>query len=444
MKTTRHTLIIIFFSVTSYVFCQNEADHWYFGNSCGIDFTTNSPQVIHDSQMDSHWEGTVSVSHPVSSELLFYSNGINIWDKQHNIMPNGDSLGGDNSSTMILAVPFPNNPNKYYLFTTQPFGGSVKYSVVNMDLNSGLGDIESGMKNILLQNISTEKISATKNQNNDGYWLLTLSGNMFRAYEITSGGISTPVMSLNVNTASNKIGYMKFNHSGDKIVSLNYDINATRPLEMFDFDNSTGLVSNQVTLSQKSKLYGAEFSPDDSKLYVSFVGAPTIQYDLQQPTLSDIQNSETSLNYNDGAIQLASDGKIYIANQFSNFLDAITFPNLPGLSCLPVEDAVDLGSAECRLGLPNFVQSIFDETTGIDHFEKPTDIIIYPNPCKGILTINSKPDIKMVVVTNMNGVTVKTVRDTKGIDLSDLSPGYYILEIETNQGTIYKKPLIHN
>ena len=68
------------------------------------------------------------------------------------MMPNGGGLIGDISATQGAAiVQSYSNPNQYFLFTmTQTLGPSLYYSVIDMSLNAGLGDVVAGQKNILL------------------------------------------------------------------------------------------------------------------------------------------------------------------------------------------------------------------------------------------------------------------------------------------------------
>src|SRR6185503_6051784 len=109
----------------------------------------------------------------------------------------------------------------------------------------------------------------------------------FYVYSITTAGINaTPVISTagTVQTGYlNKIGTMKASPCGDKIGVIVFD---AAYVELFDFDNSTGVVSNAVhlgdfTVGNAWGLYGLEFSPDGSRLYVTQEQpAIVVQYDL--------------------------------------------------------------------------------------------------------------------------------------------------------------------
>src|SRR6476659_883346 len=76
---------------------QNEANKWLFGNGGGLDFNSGSPLPFPGGQTATS-EGSASVS-DASGNLLFYTDGITVWDKTHAIMPNGTGLLGGYSSS---------------------------------------------------------------------------------------------------------------------------------------------------------------------------------------------------------------------------------------------------------------------------------------------------------------------------------------------------------
>jgi len=96
---------LIFLLNSVVIFAQGEANHWFFVQNAGINFnngtatsTTGSLNTI---------EGCASFS-DISGDLLFYTDGITVWDKNHTKMPNGQNLLGDPSSTQsAIIVPHP-------------------------------------------------------------------------------------------------------------------------------------------------------------------------------------------------------------------------------------------------------------------------------------------------------------------------------------------------
>src|SRR5688572_22689525 len=76
---------------------QNETTKWYFGNMAGLDFMTTPPTILTNGAMNTS-EGCSSIANSAGS-LLFYTDGITIWDQNHVAMANGTGLLGSNSTS---------------------------------------------------------------------------------------------------------------------------------------------------------------------------------------------------------------------------------------------------------------------------------------------------------------------------------------------------------
>ena len=101
----------------SFAFSQKEANIWYFGDHAGLDFNSGVPVALTDSQMFTH-EGCAVLSNS-AGQLLFYTDGKTIWNKNHQVMMNGTGLMGDFSSTQsAIIVPKPSSSTLFYVFTT--------------------------------------------------------------------------------------------------------------------------------------------------------------------------------------------------------------------------------------------------------------------------------------------------------------------------------------
>ncbi|HUR10584.1 MAG TPA: hypothetical protein VM012_04410, partial [Flavitalea sp.] len=194
---------------------QKEANNWYFGNRAAITFKNGSPAVISDSRMVTP-EGCATVSDK-NGRLLFYTNGVTVFNSINEVMENGDNLAGHISSTQSsLIVPIPENDSLYYIFTVDFHGGAkgLNYSVVNIVLNNGLGKVVR--KNIKLFSPITEKISAVHHCNNKDIWVTVRAWNsdLYWSYLIDKNGLSIdPVPSATGNIITgrefNTLGAMK-------------------------------------------------------------------------------------------------------------------------------------------------------------------------------------------------------------------------------------------
>jgi len=208
-------LFIVFILFCSQIHAQKQTAFWYFGELAGIDFNSGSPVAITDGQMVTT-EGCASIS-DYSGNLLLYTNGQTVWNKNHEIMPNGTNLNGHFSSTnSAIIIPKPHDVNRYYIFTVDDLAGvnGLQYSEIDMLQNGGLGDVTSN-KNISLQTPTTEKISAVKHRNDTDWWVLShrWDSDEFVAYLVNASGISSSVTSsIGINITGdtdNSVGSMK-------------------------------------------------------------------------------------------------------------------------------------------------------------------------------------------------------------------------------------------
>ena len=379
-------LVFFIFNFSFYLFLTAQQT-WYFGNGAGIKFSKEGVQLLHDGKIYTN-EGC-SAAYNEKGELIFYSDGITVWNKNHSVFKNGEGLNGNRSSTQsVLIVSKPLDKNLFYVFTTDEKAGEkgLCYSVVDIKTSSVI------LKNKLLLTNCAEKLTAISNKNGKDIWIIAQdwNSNSFYTYPITSSGVGNPVVSsLSVRFSGGDvrqaIGYLRVSNNGKKLAEA-FCYTQKENFSFFDFDNSTGKISNPLLLSLDGFPYGVCFSPDDSKLYISFLSGKSgvVQYDFQTKNITDIIPNEKENSF--GGLQTGMDGKIYVART-GNFLDVISFPNKSGSGCVYKKNAVDLSSGSCAYGLPN----IF--ITGISNSENPvsfdcTKIIEMPFSKKGANSIS--------------------------------------------------------
>ena len=399
-------ILVLSFFLTSAVtsLAQKQANIWYFGRNAGLDFRSGNPVAIVDGSLNTI-EGSASISDE-EGNLLFYTDGVSVWNRLHQIMPNGNNLWGSNTTTQTLIVPKPGFESIYYLFTASPqhdyvFGEGTDsvgfhYSTVDMKQDSHLGDVV--MKNTLLFRNTTEKVSAVHHLNKKDIWIVghEWNSNIFRAYLLTENGLLTePVLNSvgQVHDDTNEpfqvvhlhtLGQMKLSSDGTKVAVA---LSGKNLIEIFEFDSSSGLldipfarVDSETNDLADGYLYGLEFSPSSESLFYTqsqfHCGnnehpAKIFQYIFETKETLLVGEFPGSLN----AMQLGPDGKIYVAlcNDLagqSNYMGVINFPERRGKACEFTTDQVDLKSGKNYLGLPNFVQSWF-------HFPDP--VVEMPN-----------------------------------------------------------------
>jgi hypothetical protein len=343
--------------------------NWMFGSNAGITFnpiqTGSTPTPLSGTMVSQ--EGVASISNQ-EGQLLFYTNGETVYTSGHTVMSNGTGLESSGTSTQSsIIIPKPDS-NKYYIFTTD-FNGSpngFEYSIVNMDLKGGLGEIET--KNIKLINSPlSEKVTACSHSNEDDYWVIThTSGNTsFYSYKISSAGLSGPVITSIGSTHNTARGYMKTSPDCTKLISLLYDEDI---IDIFDFESSAGTLSNFTTITGKTfdvGPYGLEFSSDSSKFYVSDgAGEKIYQYNLSYTAGTDILDNEIEVGNISGsslgALQMGPDEKIYVADSGTTNLHIIHRPNGLGVQCNFQENSFNLSTSAITgttsiWGLPNII-----------------------------------------------------------------------------------------
>lgn len=344
---------------------------WYFGDHAGIDFTSGTPVALNNGQMQAY-DNTSTIS-DFNGQLLFYTNGVDAWDKNHNLMPNGNNLGGGLSSGQsALIVPQPLT-SKYYIFTVgYASSDAFRYSIVDMSLNSGNGDVTS--KANIIFNGSTEKLDAIYNSNDTSYWVIThaWNSNQFKCYKLNSNGLNlTPVVSAigsNLTGGSpngyNAIGQMSFSEDGSKLANAIYD---DGKIEIFNFNVSTGTLSNYISINGFTRPWGVAFSTNNQFLYYTeWYNDKLWQLNVSSGVSSSIISSKTlvgtgtfptgSSGYKIGYLQNAPDGKIYIAKFGQHYISSIDNPNLSGTSCNFIDNAVYLGAKVCNAGLSRTIR----------------------------------------------------------------------------------------
>lgn len=368
-----------------------ENNVWTFGAYEALDFN-KKPVEDRTSLAFNHFAiGSVC---DTSGKLQFYTEGTNIFYADGTLMPNGAEVTPgtyiylgfpwtptEQSTHGVQIIPVPGAPKKYYVFTTlgyyqrmvygwNYYWGHLYYTVVDMSLNNGKGDVVQGKKAIKIDSAVAMPLAGVVGEKCNTYWLIAHDRytNEFKSYAITDTGVTTtPVVSATGNLGFFGYGYGAITVAPNrKKIALNsFEGN----LELMDFDASTGIVSNPVTMQAHTcDGAAAAFSPDNTKLY-AMVSVPSpipgpfggatlsiAQFDLSgpNPTLPVIV-SNGGFSWAD--IRLGPDGKIYSmpyggagSGTGKESLGRIEFPNIAGVKC-----TFTTGVVRLRYGYASFV-----------------------------------------------------------------------------------------
>jgi PKD repeat protein len=380
---------------------QNTNNYWYFGLNAGVYFDSLGIHAMAGNINAA--EGTASISDGCG--LLLYTDGDTVWNQNHQMMQNGFDIGGkcatfnrSSSTQAALIIRQPASDSIFYIFTTDciedDLVNGMRYSIVNMKMNNGLGEVT--LKNQPLFAPAEEKLTASRHANGCDIWIISheYGTNNFHSYLLSSTGLNTtPVISSSgqihnspTPTYFNARGYLKASPNGQKLINVNPDgayawADTTLP-ELFNFNKLSGIVTSDFVFPQDTSywwasysswtlpFYGATFSPDNSKLYLSsgFYGPNLYQFDLSAGSPSAIIASKTFLTYPfpypqppyniPTSLVNAPDGKLYVAQRWKSYLGVINNPNAAGLACNYVDSAFNLsnGTMSDWGGLPNFFE----------------------------------------------------------------------------------------
>ncbi len=358
-------------NIKEYDSLNQQANIWYFGQNAGIDFNglPDDPPVAISGPLVTP-EGT-SVISDRNGQVIFSTDGQRIYDKTNTEIPIPvpPGLGGENGSTQsALIVPVPGDETLFYIFTTQEIHGTgtyeLRYSLYDLKLNNGAGGLSQF--NQLLFSPSTERITS------NGSWLIAheYGNNSFRAYPISPDGIGNPVVSAIGSDHSSTVaeqgqGYMEIGAQNRIAVALSTP-GTSNKVEVFDFSDSTGLVTNFRTADLKSasgQVYGIELSPGGNKLYATLKNTGTSQmYEFAFDSLGNIHFKQSVTETGElGAMQIGPDGQIYVAINGSANLG--TFQAVEDTTQLtpfpkPLQPFGLKAGTTSQLGLPNFTQIV--------------------------------------------------------------------------------------
>ncbi|RNC88377.1 MAG: BspA family leucine-rich repeat surface protein [Winogradskyella sp.] len=355
--------LIVFTSISSY--SQNlENSKWYFGINAALNFDTpsNNPEPIIGPNSMSTRRNAASVADE-NGNLLFYSDGNTVYSSNHQVMVNGNNLSGSKENIQgALIVPAPEGCQKYFLFNlngTSPniIDRGLTYNVIDMSLNNGLGEVID--KNIVLissndiaGSIYSNKITSTLHTERDKVWVVVQIRDKFYSYLVTNSGVQIPVISgidvngLTINDEWSGYGGFKISPNGRRLGACYSSITGNGGVHVYDFDATTGLISNLNVLPNSSSFFlplGLEFSPNSNYIYYSTLNSlfqddvPRINKESKLYQVGLNNNRRLAVNpviignLNDnGLLQLGRNGKIYLAGS-GNILGVINNPDVFGL-----------------------------------------------------------------------------------------------------------------
>ncbi len=354
MNAKHLTILCLILLLPIIVLAQKQDYNWCYGNNRRVYFGA-APIISLSNSSILAKEHCATVSDNTTGSLLFYTDGVKVWDRNNSIMPNGNGIGSDTTGTSAQGSVIACNladTDKYFIFTVEPNSGNpnvrgqLAYTVVDMKLNGGLGDVDLSLKSIPLKDSLSE--SLTLIPGNCCIWLLAHSilKDSFYAFKITAAGINTtPVVSTGgYQYKHNGVGYMKASPDGKKLALSSVQSPVLGSfLALHDFDVNTGKVTNGMIIDVinydlvNAYFYAIEFSPNGSKLFVNMRIPTVYQYDVSLANATAITASKTTIptpvSTISNGLQLGPDNNLYIAGGPASVLGQITNPDMMYPGC---------------------------------------------------------------------------------------------------------------
>lgn len=487
------TLIFFFTIEVLFLYAQKRNSIWMLGGATAptypktkIDFNSGFPDT---STVIRYMEFFITNSGicDTSGQLLMYSNGDYIENRNFGNLLNsfnfnptvsGDSLHGSNGVQTVLFLPKPGREDQYLIFHVngeyfnahnqsefQPF--HLWTSLVDINLDGGLGGIVSGQKTIPVINDSLlwGRITACKHANGRDWWILMhrYYSDLYYKVLVTPDTMIVSQQTIGRVISSDVAGMACFSPDGNQYAMLSDN----NELDVFNFDRCTGDMSlkDSIRVILNYATFGCAFSASSRYLYVT-TNLHIFQYDtwanpismsLDTVALWDTTYSPLATTF--FMEHLAPDNKIYITTmQGTDKLHVINDPDIGGVGCNVVQNQVTLPSYNAA-SLPNSVNydlgpvvgSICDSLfNSIDDIENNNSIYISPNPATGYYWVNydtKVSDVFLFEVFDVNGQLVEK-RNLYGafkslrVDCSNFKSGAYVYRVSRGDQPISSGRLV--
>lgn len=431
-----------------------------------------------------------------AGNLLFYTNGCEIANRNHTIMKNGREINegglvyeynctdylsephGYPTAQGCLILPWPGHPKRYLLLHLHKpdsmdlwYIHNLKYTLVDMSGDDGLGEV--AVKNHqIYQDTFLDMLTSVRHANGRDWWIVLPKYNMGRYYTflLSPQGFSEPIVQdigKPINHATWGIQAM-FSPNGRRYANISPEAG----LQIFDFDRCSGRLSNPLTVNfRNGYAFGVAFSQNSRFLYAG-TGASLYQFDMR---VEDIFSSQVQIGEYDGfgylhskdisplptnfyQMMLAPDGKIYMSTpNGTRFFHVIHQPDSLGLACDFEQRGLEFPVSH-SFSPPNFPHfRLYDlpgsvcDTLGINGPQPPEDTLppppvcgtylsLWPNPVSSVASVEL-PDCQggLLSVFDASGRLVEEQRiapreGAHPIVVSSYVPGIYFVRFWPDKG----------
>lgn len=488
---TEKIILATFFLFPFQIFSQvDKRDNiWMLGGATplgypkfGVDFNMGSADTF-SLQRPMGFFLTNSSICDTNGQLLFYTNGNFVSNRIHQLMPGsaGFNPGYENAATYphgsglyqgAMILPWPETTDKYIIIhlsaDTFHLGNtyferplSLRYSVIDMSLDSGKGDFKSINQTLIHDTLVSGRISACRHANGRDWWIIShkLWSDQFYEFLLTPDTIEFYQYQNIGSTITHRmdvLGAGVFTNDGNQFAFLNSDTT----LNIFEFDRCSGMLSNPIYIYFLDTLnlgtISCAFSSSGRYLYVNN-NFHIFQLDMQAGNIpasstivAEYDNYLTSHGFRTifGIMRLAPDKKIYLATyEGSNVFHVINSPDSSGLSCnvtqhnfiLPGYNTFSMPNVP-NYSLGTLAGSVCDSLISVPEIvlEKST-ITIFPNPASDYISIRTPFEIapyrffEIYIYSAIGSIIFHQIfysqSELSNINIRNLSSGVYFCKL---------------
>ncbi|MFN0036009.1 MAG: T9SS type A sorting domain-containing protein [Saprospiraceae bacterium] len=428
-----------------------------------------------------NFESTVAVAADTEGNLLFYSNGCEVANRNHEAMPNGYGLNPGGISDQVcpwkgyivpqgaMVLPMPGDSIRYCLLhigaAYEPGRklrlGPLYYSVVDMSLQNGMGDVAA--KNNVLLDADLGNFSAVRHANGRDWWVLApeFGSTKWHIFLLSPQGLEEmPLQVISLSGSSCE-------HHGQTSASLDGSMIANWgdcKVTVLGFDRCAGLLGEPLELAAPAHWFaggGAAFSPSGRYLYTTSHNV-LFRADLKAstPKLDTMRFS-----YGQGPYDVPGNTFHYLVNgpdekiygnipSRARYFHALKNPEGTGIANINfAPQDVQLPVTNVR-SLPHFPHyRLYDlpdspcDTLGINTPVSATrpagkeraGLAVFPNPAGDwlFLDISDGEGPYYLTITDMLGsnlLQMSEVKATPAVDISQLGQGIYTLLVRAADG----------
>ena len=493
------TLLTILVALSTFnLFSQNRSNIWelcYFNTDpyplCELHYQNGIMDTVSVFRKSSFYITDASIC-DTSGNLLFYTNGIIIENKNYDTLLNSNNFNpgeitvayNDNGSPSCqgaVIIPYPDSDSKYYViyisgeyfvanntFEAQPL--YLSYSVIDMELDGGNGGIIEDLKNIHLvdDTLTFGGLTAVKHANGKDWWVIAhrYYSDLYYKFLVTADGIEGPFQ----QHIGSKIKYdvyvqSTFSPDGSKFCFSNHG----GWFDYMQFDRCTGEFSNSITVESLDSLsiLGNSFSPNGRFLYISS-SYNLYQYDTWNPDIVinpiHIAAWDTFTNFGTPVLffmhQLAPDNRIYISPYNGvSYINVINLPDSLGTACNFLPHSLKLPDHQYTNNIPSFPNYDLGAIPGDDtcnsvytiQLNVQSELPFYkvaPNPVSDWLNIvYTSPDDTMFELYDINGRRVAATSlfyyfKNRLINVSSLPAGIYFAKVMKGSMEVWSAKIV--